>query len=306
MTRPTLLTVARWSLYVLEAGVFYVRGLIRKMREDDILFLASGLAFNGILTLIPLLLLAASGIGIFLSSSSLALQQVHGILNAVFPAQPFATSIKDSILAMISDIITFRTSLGLFGILVLVWTATSLFDGVRSVLHTIYRIPRTKGLLAGLLHDVGFVVLLFVLFLMTSVSIWTLSLLEGIAVSVPALASFDFSWVDDTIPTVIIVILTTWMFYIVYRFIPDSRPPKSAGLISTVMTTILWVVSARVFSIFLSEFSSIGKVYGSYAFILVLLIWVYYSSMIFIIGGMIGQLYWERIKLREAGKLSPP
>ena len=52
-----VIKVVKLSLRVLEAAWFYTRSLTRKFFEDDILFLASGLAFNGILTMIPLLLL---------------------------------------------------------------------------------------------------------------------------------------------------------------------------------------------------------------------------------------------------------
>ncbi len=57
------------------------------------------------------------------------------------------------------------------------------------------------------------------------------------------------------------------------------------------------------FALYLSQFSAIGTIYGPYAFILVLLIWIYYSSIIFVIGAIVGQAYWERAKLKEAGKL---
>lgn len=294
---------ARWLVNAAEAVWFYVRGIFRKMKEQDILFLASGLAFNGVLTMIPLMLLSASALGILLKSSDLAVRRLNEILNAIFPAQPFATSIKDSILTVVSDIVAYRTSLGLVGAVVLIWTGTSLFDALRSVLHAVYGIKRTRGVLAGLLHDVGFVFLVFLLFLATNVSLWVFATLEGIARSVPVLASLNFENIHASVPTAIVVFLTACMFYIIYRYIPDSKPPRAAGVISTVTTTVVWVISGQLFSIYLSEFSAISTVYGPYAFILVLLVWIYYSSIIFVFGGIVGQIYWERRKLREAGRL---
>ena len=286
-----------------EAVWFYVRGIFRKMQEQDILFLASGLAFNGVLTMIPLMLLSASALGIFLNSSELAVRRLNEILNAIFPPQPFAISIKDSILTVISDIVVYRTSLGLVGAVVLIWTGTSLFDALRSVLHAVYGIKRTRGVLAGLLRHVGFVFLVFLLFLATNISLWFLSILEGIARSVPALASLNYEGINAIVPTGIVVFLTAVMFYIIYRYIPDSKPPRAAGVISTVTTTVVWVASGKLFAIYLSEFSAISKIYGPYAFILVLLVWIYYSSIIFVFGGIVGQVYWERRKLRETGRL---
>jgi len=291
------------ALRLMEAGWFYIRSITRKLFEEDILFLASGLAFNGILTMVPLMLLSASALGTFLNSSELAIERLNNILDAIFPPQPFAISIKESIMTAISDIIAHRTSLGIFGLLVLIWTGTSLFDALRSALHKIYHLQRTRSLLASLLHDVGFVALVFVLFVASNLAIWIVSLLERLMMNVPALAVLDLPSFNKSIPTVIVILLNAWMFYVIYRYIPDTKPPRIAGIISTITTTVLWVVSGKLFAIYLSQFSAISKIYGPYAFVLVLLIWVYYSAIVFVIGGIVGQVYWERQKLKESGKL---
>jgi membrane protein len=299
----SVIKVVKVTLRVLEAVWFYVRSITRKLFEEDILFLASGLAFNGILTMIPLLLLSASALGVFLNSSELGVQQVRDVLDTVFPDQPFATSIKESILGVVADIVVYRASLGIVGFLVLIWTATSLFDALRSVLHNVYRLPKTRTLSRSIMHSLVFVLLAFALFFASNLAIWVLSFVEQELARIPALSWIDISAYTKLLPGGAAFVMTLLMFYIVYRHIPDSRPPRISGIISTVTTTILWVVSARLFAFYLSSFSAIGKIYGPYAFILVLLVWIYYSSIIFIIGAIVGQVYWERLKLKEAGKL---
>lgn len=298
-----VIKIVKISLRYLETLWFYFTRIGKKLFGEDILFLASGLAFNGILTMIPLLLLAASALGVFLNSSQAGVAQVNDILETVFPPQPFATSIKESILAVISDVIDYRRSIGISGVVILVWTATSLFDALRSVLHRIYHLKKTRGFFVSLFHDVLFIFLVFVLFVASNISIWVFSFVENLTVSYPALGFLNIEGVSDTVPTIIVILLTAMMFYIVYRYIPDTKPPKVAGIISTITTTVLWVISGKLFGWYLSGFSAIGKIYGPYAFILVLLIWIYYSSIIFIVGGIVGQTYWERHRLKEAGKL---
>jgi membrane protein len=293
----------KFSLRYLETLWFYASRIAKKLYEEDILFLASGLAFNGILTMIPILLLAASALGVFLNSSQAGIAQLTDVLDALFPAQPFATSIKESILTVITDIIEYRKTIGLLAIIVLLWTATSLFDALRSVLHRIYHLKRTRNFLVSFAHDLLFITLIFMLFVASNLSIWVFSLVENLAERFPPLAAFNLSRFSESLPTAMVVILTAVMFYLVYRYIPDTKPPKVAGIISTITTTILWVISGKVFAWYLSGFSAIGKIYGPYAFILVLLIWIYYSSIIFIIGGIVGQAYWERNRLKAAGKL---
>jgi len=282
---------------------FYARQVWRKLLEDDVLFLASGLAFNGILTLLPMLFLSAAVVGTLLNSDAASLDQVNNFLDALFPQQPYAEEIKASIRSVVSEIITYRRSFGLVGVAVLLWTITSIFDAVRTVLHRIYELKRTRSLLLSLTRDIGFIVLAFILFVATNFAIWMYTLLRPLAMDVPALKSLVDAGYTRAIPTFIIVVLTAVMFYIVYRFITDVRPPHTAAAISTLTTTILWIIGGRAFALYISDWSMIGKIYGPYAFLLVLLIWIYLSSVLFVLGGVVGQVYWERSKLVAAGLL---
>ncbi len=287
----------------LELGFFYARQVYRKLKDDDILFLASGLAFNGILTLLPMLFLSAAVVGTLLNSDAASLDQVNNFLDAIFPQQPFAEEIKASIRSVVSEIITYRRSIGAVGIVVLLWTVTSIFDAVRTVLHRIYELKRTRSLLSSLARDIGFIFVAFILFVATNFAIWMYTLLRPLAMDVPALRSLVDAGYTRAVPTFTIVVLTAVMFYIVYRFITDVRPPHKAAAISTLTTTVLWIVGGRAFALYISDWSIIGKIYGPYAFLLVLLIWIYLSSVLFVLGGVVGQVYWERSKLVAAGLL---
>ncbi|HTY01809.1 MAG TPA: YihY/virulence factor BrkB family protein [Bacteroidota bacterium] len=279
---------------------YYVRSTARRTKEADILFLASGLAFNGIFALIPIMLLLASAIGVYFNSSSLGVQHLQDILHAVFPPQPFAQQIQNSILDIVSDIVVYRTSLGVFGVVVLVWTVTSLFDAVRSVLHQVYALKRTKGLMKSLLHDLGFVVLAFVFFIAINLATWVSSLAEHVMKEIPALSGLSMPQLNTYLPTTVVVALSAIMFYILYRYITDEKPPNAAAIVSTVTSTVIWVVSGKLFSVYLTSISNIATVYGSYTFLVVLLFWIYFTSLIFVFGGIVGQVHWERLRFLHA------
>lgn len=302
MTRKRI-NLLRSLFRLADAVWYYTTAIARRVHDVDILLLASGLAFNSILTLVPIMLLLASVLGYFLNSSALGVQQLHDILNTIFPPQPFAQQIRNSLIGTISSIVAYRTSLGLFGISVLLWTITSLFDAIRSILHQVYNLPRTVGLLRSLLHDIGFIILAFVLFIVANTTIWVSSLIARVVKEIPELGRVDLPDVEALLPTVIVVAMTALLFYILYRYMTDEKPPNTAAIISTITTTMLWVVSGRLFSLWLKEFSSIGTLYGPYAFLLVLLFWVYYSSIIFVFGAIVGQVHWERVRMLRAQDL---
>ncbi len=286
----------RTARIVAEVAWYYVRAIARRTRDADILFLASGLAFNGIFALIPIMLLLASAIGVYFNSSSLGVQHLREILHAVFPPQPFAQQIQNSILNVVSDIVVYRTSLGVFGTVVLIWTVTSLFDAVRSVLHQVYALRRTQGLLRSLLHDLGFVVLAFVFFIAVNLATWVSLLADRVVKEIPALKEMSMPQLNTYLPTTVVVALTGIMFYILYRFITDEKPPNAAAIVSTVTSTAMWVVSGKLFAVYLTNISNIATVYGSYTFLVVLLFWIYFTSLIFVFGGIVGQVHWERLR----------
>ena len=267
----------------------------RKLKRGDILVYSSALAFSILLTMVPMLLLSASAVGIALSSSDMAVQQLNAVLDTVFPPQPFSASIKESILNVVSDLIRYRTSIGLIGVGVLLVTASFVFDIVRTILHKIYGLRRRRNLFVSFLHDLGFVFVAFVLLFATNMVLWVVSWIRHATEGYPAAWNFMGLDLVHAIPTTIVFVVTALMFFIIYGYITDVRPPRTAAIVSTVTTTFLWVVSGRLFSLYLSSFSAIGTIYGPYAFLLVLLLWVYYSCLVFILGGMVGQAYWETL-----------
>jgi membrane protein len=146
------------------------------------------------------------------------------------------------------------------------------------------------------LHDVWFVLLAFLLLLATNLAIWAISFAHHIAEMVPAFQALSLPAFDKTVPTTVVITMTGLMFYIVYGHITDSRPPTAAAIVSTITMTVLWLISGKLFGLYLSSYSTIGTVYGPYAFLLVFLLWLYFSSIIFVFGGVVGEVYWETLK----------
>jgi membrane protein len=95
--------------------------------------------------------------------------------------------------------------------------------------------------------------------------------------------------------------VTAMTFYVVYRFIPYEMPPRRVVRVSSLTTAVLWEVAGRLFALYLVTFKPYRSVYGAYAFFAVSLFWIYLSSIIFIVGAMIGQLSHERASLLRSG-----
>ncbi|MDP2207689.1 MAG: YihY/virulence factor BrkB family protein [Bacteroidota bacterium] len=277
-----------------DSTVYYIKNFFKHLFEGELLFLASGISFNGVLCLIPILLLFTSLFGIVLNSSELGVQKIQEILAAAFPNQPYAQNIKNSIQTIIKDIIEYRNSFGIAGIAILTWTATSLFSSMRTALNRVYKIKSSKLMILTILEDFIWVLVVGVLFLVIIVSTWIYSLLTTLMHTIPGFSGFEFMLFDEALPFLLTVVLAFIMFLIVYRFIPDVAISWRTAIISSITATILWLSAAKLFAWYLETFHSFSNLYGTYAFLFVLLIWIYYSSIVFIIGGIAGQLYRER------------
>ena len=181
--------------------------------------MASGIAFNCVLCLIPLLLLLTSILGIFLNSSELANSKIEEVLSAAFPPQPYAQNIKSTISQVISDIIRYRTSFGLFAVGVLMWTATSLFSAMRSVLNRIYRMKSSKLVILTILEDILWVIIVGILFLATVLALWVSSFIESLLKELFPTQVINFGFFDHLIPFGLSLVLALVMFYILYRLV---------------------------------------------------------------------------------------
>ncbi len=276
------------------AVAHYTKATYRRFQEEDILILSSGLAFNGLLCMIPLLLLLTSFLGVFLNSSELAVKRIDEILTAAFPPEPYALKIKSSIQDIVAHIIHFRRSFGLIGLATLTWTAASLFTASRTVLNKMYRLASGRMAIVGMLKDLLFVILAGGLFILSNIVPWLIAAAGSAFTKFPGLNSRFLNWSVQSLPSGLGMLLTFVMFLILYRFIPEKGITVRTAAVSALTTTILWVAMGRAFRWYLLTFGAFGQLYGTYAFILVILVWAYYSSIIFIFGAMVGQVSRER------------
>lgn len=277
-----------------EFALYYVKGIYRKVNEENIFFLSAGVAFNGILCLIPVLLLLTSLLGMFLHSSSGSMQKIDQLLDTAFPPQPYAQQIQQSLKGIVRDIILYRSTFGIYGIGILIYASASMFSSVRHVLNTIYRLKSSKLVIIAILENILLVMLLGLLFVIANFFSWILLPVNSLLKEVPALGIIDLGSLMKSLMFAASYLPAFLMFFVVNRFIPERGVTNKVALISSVTTTSLWWIASKGFGWYLTAFHSYSKLYGTYAFILVFLLWVYYSSVVFILGAMVGQLFRER------------
>ncbi len=93
------------------------------------------------------------------------------------------------------------------------------------------------------------------------------------------------------------------MFFCLYKFLPHRKIRWKTALIAALFTSVMLEVAKRAFSAYVRSFNPGSFYSGTVAALVIVVIWVYYASFIFIIGGEVAQVYElrrVRKKQREA------
>ena len=259
--------------------------------EDNIFFLAGGIAFNILLAAVPFVLLFASGLGYLLNQSADASSvEVNAVIYRFMPP----TQAGAQLAKVLVDIIKSRQAIGIYSVIGFVWFSTRLFGSLRSVLAAIFDIDSDRGIIAGKLFDIQITVvssLLLVAYtaLNTYLALATtrgLTLLGQLGVRKSMMGSLEYN-VGQFIGFIFIAL----MFYALYKFLPNRKIRWQTALIASLFTSLLLELAKRGFSGYVRSFNP-GSLYtGTLAGLIIVVIWVYYAAMIFILGGEVAQVY---------------
>lgn len=273
----------------------YFLGLFRRLDEHHLFLGAAGIAFSLLISIIPIILLTFSILGHIISPDSVE-QQITTLIQTIIPYPEAAAYTKEFILKRIPGVVEYKTVTAYLGSFGLLFTATWLFSSIRTVLNRIYGVTKHKSALIGLLRDFGMVLLLIFLVLISNFILPTLNFLIRLADQIDILTIFKLNEFQDVILTVFSVLIVFFLFFVFYYLIPYENLGKRVPLLSAFWATVLWKVAAVVFGYYVSHFLTISKIYGAFILLAVLAFWLFYSSILFVVGAEIGQLYRERNK----------
>jgi membrane protein len=271
----------------------YARRVWDNSGEDNIFFLAGGLAFNILLAAVPFFLLVVTGLTYLLdrdAASSSAL--ITSMLEALLPPQ--ADVVRTAILTILNDVLRARASLAIYSAIGFIWFSTRLFGSLRSVLAEVFDVENERGIVAGKIFDIKITVIasaLIVLYAALSfyLAIYTRSgvqLLAELGIRAEAIGSLQY-WLGQLVAFTVIFL----MFFALYKFLPLRRVRARAAVVAALFTTALFELARHVFARFIGSFHP-GSLYtGTIAALVIAVVWVYYSALIFIVGGEVGQVY---------------
>ncbi|MCK4605697.1 MAG: YihY/virulence factor BrkB family protein [candidate division Zixibacteria bacterium] len=282
--------------YLRVAGRFlgyYVGGIYSRVGDHHVFLLGSGLAFSLIVCIIPMVLIIFSALGMVLDRPAIR-DEIALFIDRAVPYADYAVTLKQLVFSRVDEFVIYKSLAGIIGVIGLLVASTSLFSSMRTVLSTVYRSEVGESILVGKLRDLGLVVLVLVYFLAAITILPILNIVERFAGSIEVVDSITGIGTEVLASQGVSFVLILLSFFIIYFAVPHKRPPRKAIVVSALSAAILWHLAERLFGFYVTNFVTFRRIYGAYALVLASAFWIYYTSIVFIIGAEIGQLYRER------------
>lgn len=255
-----------------------------------IFLLASGIAYNQLLCLIPLVLLVISIISGFIDEQSTK-ESVRNFLVGIMPNVKTTDAIS-AVLLELGTVFSYSTIAGWIAGVALLWTASALFSSMRTGLNAIFHIPTPKFFVVYRLKDMLLTIITAILVMLTTLVTPLMSLLGSYGTSMlPDSVSGIVSGITAQIISMATAIL---LFFVLYRFMPNKKLPWPIILISTLSAFVLWEVARVFFSWYMNTATNFSRFYGGYVAFASLALWLYYLSLVFLIAAEIGQFVYVK------------
>lgn len=255
--------------------------------------LSAEIAYNAMLSLFPAILAILTAIGLFEQSLQETFRQLADQLSQVVP---------DEAMVLIRDFakqITQTQNTGLFSIsfVVALWTASAALSAGMNALDQIHQIPpeQIRPFWKAKLVSLGLTIGTIVLLLTASFLVFISGLiLQFLGREIPILSILLVIWEFLSWPLALVIVAAAFAF--IYRYGPsqwDSGTPIMPG---AVLAAVSWAILSALFRLYAYNFGNYNRVYGAIGAVIVLMLWLYLSALVVLIGDQLNVTVGEAMR----------
>ena len=276
----------------------YLKQVFTEFVEDDILKYSASLAYYTVFSIATVIIVIISVCGLLFGRDAIQ-DQVYGQINE-FVGSKAALQIQDTIKNIhLTGNNIFAT---IVSVIVLLIGATGIFGEVQDSLNKIWglrlkkrttwwRVILNRLLSFSLIISIGFVMMVSLL----------LNVLIAAFGKYLARYFSEFSEVMVQITdNVFNFIITTFLFSMMFKVLPDAKIKWKDVVVGGLITAIFFTLGKLAIGYYLGS-SNIITIYGAAGSIMVIMVWVYYSSIILYLGAEFTKVYAKMY----GGKISP-
>lgn len=264
----------------------FAQNLYCRFQDDEVPALGAQLTYYLILSFFPFLIFLVA----LISFTPLSTDQIIKGITAVMPR-----SSNNTVVQVLNEIQNSRSGALLsIGILGTIWSSSKGVDAVMKAVNKAYDQAedrpywKTKGM--SVLFTFVLALAIILTFGMLIFGKW---IGEQIFRFFDAPGYFEVLWSVAKYAIPLLIMATVFM--LLYKYIPNIRLKFKEVLPGALFTTFGWILTSVLFSFYVNNFGNYTKTYGSLGGIIVLLTWLYISSIIIVIGGEINAtLHFDR------------
>lgn len=260
-----------------------IENIVQKMIRADFPGMAAEMAFMFILGFFPFLLFLISMFA-WLGRKSLS---TH-IITALTQIAP--SDVSDLMMSALEQVIIFKQG-GLMAIICFIVTIALSSNAVAAMmkgLNRAFETEETRPFIYTRILSV-LMVFLFVFVLFLTVNMIVLGkILMGLAIEFIHISNYTY-WIIMILrwPVSFLVLFLT--SYLGYYILPDIKAPVQikykAAMVGSLFFCIFWLLGSWSFSLYLNNLNTYNKVFGTIGAFVIMMVWLYYTSMIILLGG---------------------
>lgn len=250
--------------------------LYEKIKGDEVTGLAAQLAYYFLLSIFPLLIFVITLLP-FIPVSQADLMEILRTYAPAESAQLLEANLKEVMKNQNGGLLS-------FGILATFWSASNGTNAIIRALNHAYDIEetrsfiRTRGL--ALLLTIGLIFVVVISLLLPVFGKFILGIVFDVL-------GFEPSFIYDLLRWVISIAVITLVFLIMYWIGPNLKMKCMYALPGAIFASVGWALSSWAFSFYVNSFGNYSSTYGSLGGIIVLMLWLYISGLVIIVGGEI-------------------
>lgn len=263
-----------------EDGNFFHK-LMFRIGKDDASGLSAQLAYYFLLSLFPMLIFLLTLIP-FLNVKK---ETITDLISQNAPGDT-AKMITD----IINDVMN-NANGGLlsFGLIAALWSASNGMTALMNAFNVSYEVEDARNPIVSKLLSVLFTLIMVLVF--------------GVALALPIFGEQignylfgniglgdQFKWVFNLVKFVLPVLVTFVVFTTLYAIAPNIKLQIKSVLPGALFATIVWLGASFLFGFYVNNFANYSKTYGSIGGVIVLMLWLYLTGFIIIIGAQINAI----------------
>jgi membrane protein len=258
-----------WLKQKTKDGFRILRYALLEFFKDDGFNLAAGLSFFAILSTIPLALIVISVLGHMLGQQDELFIQVSHWVEITLP------QVQPEFLSFLRQLVDKKVTSGWIGLAFLFFVASLLFSNIEHILDKVFKNSRSRNFW----HSRAFSILLLIF---TAFLFFVPSLLTLLASYLPAtgwMVKFSGLITQD----LIYFIAHGVVFFLLLEFVPNLSMPRMKIAVGAVVFALFTALAREIFRWYMGmALERYTFVYGSLTLLVVLIVWIYYLSLLFV------------------------